>query len=876
MIASIVRTDLPTGTVTFLFTDVEGSTRLLHDLGAEGYAEALAEHRRLIREACRTHDGVEVDTQGDAFFFAFPNAPGAIAAAVAMTDALALGPIQVRVGLHTGTPLLTDEGYVGDDVHFAARVAATGHGGQIVLSAATAEKVELELTQLGSHRLKDIQEPVSIYQLGERSFPPLKTIANTNLPTPASSFLGRSEELYEADLLLRGTRLLTVTGPGGAGKTRFSLELARRAREERFSDYPDGVFSCFFSSLRDPTLVLATMANTLSVREQPGVTALETLSSYLQGKRLLLFLDNLEHVLDAASELSQLLTACPRLTLLVTSRELLRVTGERAYALPPLAEQEGVSLFCERAQLEPSEDVRALCARLEGLPLAIELAAARARIITPDQLMERLSSRLDLLKAGRDADPRQQTLRATIEWSYDLLSSEEQELFERLSVFAGGCTLEAAEDVAGADLDGLQSLCDKSLLRFIDARYWMLQTIREYASGLPAEGGTGEDVAQRHARHFLELAETAEPELWAQHTDLWLPRLDVEEANFRVALEWTIRHEEGEAAIRLAGSLYPFWEIRGRHGEARAWLSGALAVGDAVPTRCRAKALVAAGRATAWQFDWPTAITLLEEAAELSRKLGDVEGVGRCLGFIGHARLFTGDRAGAAAALDEGVQLARRTDERRGFMRAVYNAAFAAIEERDFDRAREMFEEAAGIARAEGMKLSLALCLIHLGYTAALAGDFERAASRLDEGVDLLDELGETTWTPVAHRYLGLLALLEGRIFDAESFLRTSLLEGRERAPQQDLPYSIEGLAAVAAGKGEALQAATLWGATDAVFEKFGLAIREENRQLRERFREELGGSIDGGSRAEAWAQGHAMTLQQAIAYALAEEAVPA
>ncbi len=473
--------ELPSGTVTFLFTDVEGSTQLLHELGAGGYAEALAEHRLLIREACAAEGGIEVDTQGDAFFFAFPTAPGALAAASEMTDALASGPISVRVGLHTGTPLLTDEGYVGDDVHFAARAAAAGHGGQVILSSAAAEFAETSLTDLGSHRLKDVAEPVSIYQLGEGSFPPLKTIANSNLPTPASSFLGREEELYEADLLLQATRLLTVSGPGGQGKTRFALELASRAREERFSDYRDGVFSCFLASLRDAALVLATIAQTLAVREQLGQSALDALASHLEGKRLLLLLDNAEHLLEVAPELSQLLERCAGLTLLCTSRELLRIKGELPYALPPLAEEEGVSLFCERARIEPSDPIRELCDRLEGLPLAIELAAARMAILSPQQLLERLSQRLDLLKGGRDADPRQQTLRATIEWSYDLLSPEEQSLFARLSVFAGGCTLEAAEEVAGADLDTLQSLVEKSLLRFTNERYWMLETIRDYA-----------------------------------------------------------------------------------------------------------------------------------------------------------------------------------------------------------------------------------------------------------------------------------------------------------------------------------------------------------------------------------------------------------
>jgi predicted ATPase len=857
-----MRPDLPTGTVTFLFTDVEGSTRLLEEIGDESYEEALSVHRRIVRAACQAHDGVEVDTQGDAFFFAFPEPSGALAAAQQMTEGLGAGRIQVRVGLHTGTPRLGEEGYVGSDVHFGARVAASAHGGQVVLSQATRDLVDgYVLTHLGEHRLKDIEHAVDIFQLGDESFPPLKTISNTNLPRPASSFVGREPELEDVRALIEeGARLVTLTGPGGSGKTRLALEAASTLVPE----YKAGVFWVGLAALRDPALVTETIAQTLGAKDG--------LAEHIGERELLLLLDNLEQVIAAAPELSSLLQGCPNLTLLVTSRELLRVQGEVEYEVPPLQEPEAVSLFRERSQLEPSDEMPELCRRLDLLPLAVELAAARTKALSPKQILERLSQRLDLLKGGRDTDPRQQTLRATIEWSYDLLSEEEQRLFRALSVFAGGCTLQAAEEIADADLDTLQSLVEKSLLRFTNERYWMLETIREYAGERLAKSGEAGNLAQHHVQHFLELAETAEPELWAQHTDVWLPRLDPEEGNFRAALGSAIGRAEVEIAVRLAGSLYPFWEIRARHAEARTWLNQALALGGAVAPSCRAKALVAAARATTWQSDWPTAIPLLEEAVALSRKLNDVEGVGRCLGFIGHACLYTGDSEGAAAAFNEGVELARSTGDRRSLARALYNAAWAAIEKRDFDRAREMFEEAAGIFRADGMKPNLALSLMRLGYSEALAGDFERAASRLDESIVLFDELGTTTWTPVAHRYLGLLALLRGRIDEADSLLRTSLMEGREQAPQFDLPHWIEELAAVAAAKGDAVRAATLWGATDALFEMLGLTTLEENRQVRELFRNEVGRSLDSDAQAEAMAQGHAMTLQQAVAYALSEK----
>ena len=858
----------PSGTVTLVFTDVEGSTKLLEELGTDAYREALGDHRRVVREAFARHQGYEVDYEGDAFFYAFASAQAAVSAVSEAMVGLEQGPIRIRVGIHTGEPALDPPKYVGMDVHRAARVMSAAHGGQVVLSPSTVALLEpesVDLTDLGEHRLKDIAEAVSISQLGVGSFPPLKTISNTNLPRPASSFVGREAELTEVLARIEdGARLVTLTGPGGTGKTRLALEAAISLVPE----YKAGVFWVGLASLRDPALVTETLAQTLGAKDG--------LAEHIAERELLLLVDNVEQVIEAAPELSSLLGACPNLTLLVTSRELLRVQGEVEYPVPPLAEPEAVSLFCERARLEPSEVVAELCARLDSLPLAVELAAARTKALSPRQILERLSERLDLLRGGRDSDPRQQTLRATIEWSFDLLTPEEQQLFACLSIFAGGCTLEAAEEVCGADLDILQSLVERSLLRFTNERYWMLETIREYAGGRFANSTEPELLAQQHVQHFLELAETAEPELWAQHTDVWLPRLDVEEANFRAALGWSIRREEPEIAVRLAGSLYPYWEIRARHGEARAWLSRALALGGSVPLSSRARALVAAGRATAWQFDWPAAIMLLEEGAELCRKLEDPEGVGRCLGFIAHARLFTGDSAGAAAALNEGVELARSTGDRRSLARALYNAAFAPIEERNFDRARAMFEDAAGIAQAEGMKLSLALCLIHLGYTAVLAGDFERAASRLNEGVDLLDELGETTWTPVAHLYFGLRALLGGQIGEAESILRTSLMEGREQAPQQQLADWIEALAAVATAKGEAVRAATLWGATDALFERRGLAVLEANRQVRALFREEVGGSTDTDSQADAWALGHVMTLQQAIAYALSDEAATA
>ncbi len=446
--------EFPVGTVTLLFTDIEGSTRLIEELGEEAYVRALAEHRRLLRSAFAAHDGVEVDTQGDAFLYAFADPEEALAAAAQGQEALTSGPVRVRMGLHTGELHLTGEGYAGRELHRAARIAASGHGGQVLVSVATRALLDRELTELGEHRLKDFDEPVALFQFGNQLFPPLKTISNTNLPRPASSFVGRKRERDELVAMLSdGTRLLTLSGPGGSGKTRLAIEAA----SELVPAFKAGVFWASMSALRDPALVTETIAQTLGAKEG--------LAEHIGERELLLVLDNFEQVVEAAPELGRLLERCPNARLLVTSRELLRVGGEVAYPVPPLAEPEAVELFCARSRLEPDETIAELCRRLDDLPLAVELAAARTAVLSPAEIRDRLSQRLDLFKGGRDADPRQQTLRATIEWSYELLSEPERELFARLAVFTGGCTFDAAEEIAGVDVDTLQSLVDKSLVR---------------------------------------------------------------------------------------------------------------------------------------------------------------------------------------------------------------------------------------------------------------------------------------------------------------------------------------------------------------------------------------------------------------------------
>jgi predicted ATPase len=732
-----MRRALPSGTVTFLFTDVEGSTRLLHELGAEAYAEALAEHRKVIRETCDREGGVEVDTQGDAFFFAFPTAPGAISAAAAIREALASGPIQVRVGLHTGTPLLTEEGYVGEDVHRAARIAAAGHGGQVLASSSTAPLVELELRDLGEHRFKDLSAPERVFQVGQEDFPPLKTLYQTNLPIPQTQFLGREKELGEVLALLarNDVRLLTLTGPGGTGKTRLAAQAAGALADR----YPDGVFWVPLAPLRDPALVLESAGQALG--------ASNGLASHICDKRMLLLFDNFEQVVDAAPGLSLLLSECPQLELLVTSREPLHLAGEHEYPVPPLAAKEGVGFFLARARaakpdFEVDEAVPEICRRLDELPLALELAAARVKALSTDQILARLEQRLPLLTGGsRDAPERQRTLRSTIEWSYDLLSSAEQQLFHRLAVFAGGCTLEAAEEVCHADLDTLQSLVEKSLLRFSNERYWMLETIREYAGERLEHGDERAALRGRHAEHFVSLAERAEPELEGADGAWWLDHLDADRGNFRVALTWLGMVGANGLRLRLVGALWRFLSIRGYLREGRDWLETAIATSNEVGEP-RAKALHGAGVLASTQGDQEGAESLFEEAVAEYRRLGDRFGVARCVNALGNVAFDKGDYPRAAALYEESVVLFRELDDRRGVSNALGNLGSLALYEADYARAAALIAEAIHIQRKIGNLEGVALALGDLGLATFLKGDRPGAVPFFMEGVHLSQELG--------------------------------------------------------------------------------------------------------------------------------------
>jgi predicted ATPase/class 3 adenylate cyclase len=824
-----VRGDLPTGTVTFLFTDIEGSTRLLHSLGAEAYGDALAEHRRLLREAFSAHGGIEVDTQGDAFFVAFPTAEGAAAAALAAQEALADGAISVRMGLHTGTPTVGGEGYIGVDVHRGARVAALAHGGQVTVSPTTAALLDgYTQRDLGLHRLKDFEGAVRLSQLGDREFPPLRTPGSVDLPVPATRFLGRERELFEAISLVyeRDPRVLTILGPGGTGKTRFALELARLLAEEA----EGGTVFCPLAPLRDPELVLAAVADRLGAvsPELPAVVA------RVGDRRTHAVVDNVEHLLpDAARLLAELVVAAPALRLVVTSREALRVQGEQELDLPPLAEPEAVDLFLTRARavrpdVQPTTAVSELCERLDRLPLALELAAARTKLLSPDALLERLGDRLDLLKGTRDVDERHATLRATIAWSYDLLPDDEQRLFRRLAVFRGGCTLESAELVCDADLDTLASLLDKSLVRrrtgrLGEERYWMLETIREFAAdGLQASADV-ETLRRRHADRMLEIARLAH--LTEEDDEPFeLPIVLAERDDMRAGLDWAADNDL-ELALELLIALENFWNLHATE-EVLGRLDALLMRGDQAPPRLLAGALRLRGGALHVLASFDLCDAPYEQSLALYRCLGDERGVASLLQRLANSAVQRGELERAGHLIDDSQELARG---RFPYIEVANLSLLARIEvlAGDVESGTELYRRSAEMAADLQWHWWRAGILSNLALLAIERGDVDEAARAGDEALRLYRR-DEASW---------------GAFMPLTALARTALARGDDR------------------------RAGVYWGAVEAEKE------RAPNRAWWQRLAERAGPLLDeaGPEFLTGVEEGRQLDIWDAVAVALGE-----
>jgi len=881
---------LPTGTVTFLFTDIEGSTRLLQQLG-DKYAELLAEYEQLLLEACETHNGSVVDTQGDSFFFAFSRAVDAIHAMVQSQHALTThrwtdgASVRVRMGLHTGEPQIGSSRYVGIDVHRAARIAAAAHGGQVLLSQTTYHLIENELPlgvtlrDLGEHRLKDLRRPEHLYQLViaglPSDFPPLKSlnVSPNNLPMQLTSFIGRSREIGEVKQLLSKERLLTLTGPGGSGKTRLALQVA----SEMIEHFRDGVFFVALAPITDPGLVASTIALSLGLTDTAAISIVASLKSYLQSKSLLLLLDNFEQIISAAPLVAELLAASSELKVLVTSREGLRISGEREYPVPPLvlpnltqlptleslSQYAVVELFIQRAQAvkpdfhittDTAPAVAEICYRLDGLPLAIELAAARIKLLPPQALLARLKHRLAFLTGGaRDLPARQQTLRNTIDWSYNLLNESEARLFEQLSVFVGGCTIEVAEAVCGAGADlsldvltGLTSLVDKNLIVQEEAlrgepRFGMLETIREYAREKLETSGETETIRQRHFAYFLELAQKAESELKGAEQSEWIERLEREHDNLRAALAWSLENDTA-VALQLAETLGQFWFMRGHHfGEGIEWLERVLSREEAPgQVASRAKAFRWLGTLTYFQGNYAAARSAYEQSLALSQEMQDMDNIAEAFFYLADTAASQGDAAAArnlyaqarSLALDNLTSL-RKLGDKWNIARTLNTLGEMARVEGEYVAARKFYEESLLIRQELGDQRGIAVSLINLGFVAYDGGDYQQAAVFFEESLVLFQKHGG----------------------------------------KRGVVDCLMGLAGVVGRAGQPERAARLLGSMEAVREaiRIGSAMSYADRLEYDRYESAVRAQLDETSFTAAWAEGRMMTLEQAVAYALLE-----
>jgi predicted ATPase/class 3 adenylate cyclase len=952
-------TPLPTGTVTFLFTDIEGSTALLQRLGDRLYAEVLAEHQRLLRDAFDRGNGQEIDTQGDAFLVVFSRARDAVETAVRAQRALAKhawpggSPLRVRMGVHTGEPLSRQTGYVGVDVHRAARIAAAGHGGQILVSDATHGLVVRDLPQgvrlrdLGEHRLKDLAHPHYLFQVEvaglPSDFPPIRSldVLPNNLPRQLTSFIGREKEMAEVKRLLSTAYLVTLTGSGGAGKTRLALQVAADVVE----DYRDGVWLAEFAPVADPALVPKTVASTLNVPEQPERELIGTLVAALRAKALLLVLDSCEHLLAACRDLAAaLLRTCPQVRLLATSREGLGIPGETLWRVPSLSMPEEIlprpeelvlydalRLFVDRAVAttpgftvtsENALAVAQVCRRLDGIPLAIELAAARVKVLAVDQIAARLDDRFRLLTGGsRMVLPRHRTLRAAIDWSYGLLSERERAVLRRLSVFAGGWTLEAAEAVctgggieASDVLDLLTQLVDKSLVvaqtHGGEARYQLLETVREYGRERLHESEAVEQVQRRHRDWYLALTEQVEPKLEGRERETWLDRLERENDNLRAALDWSLEHRDADAVMRLANSLYRFWDIRGYWSEGLHWLEAALSLDSGDPSPMRARALDAAGALARLLGDTKRAVARLEETVGIYRVLGDKKGMANALLTLGIAAYRQSDYDRAAALLEESTALSRASGDNTTMAFSIYLLGILARVRGDYGKAETLCKESLTLSQALGLKWRAGLALDGLGLVALCQGDYERAKSLFQRALDLHEQEGYrygqaaslNSYSIAAYvqgeyeragvlseqslalsrktgdkgaiarslSMLGRVASRQGNFKEAVEKHNESLVMFRDLGERLGIVQALERLGSVTAASAP-IRAARLLAAATSVRETIGAPLPAYDRAEHDTAVDQVRAVLDSAVFSAAWADGRAMTLEQAVEYALDE-----
>ncbi len=849
--------DLPVGTLTFLFTDIEGSTKLnqQHD---DVMTSVLARHDALIEECVEQHEGTVVRPrgEGDSRFAVFSRASNSVAAASAIQQVVLSEPwpdgisLRVRMALHAGEADLINGDYRGTAVDRCARLRSIGYGGQTLLSQTTYDLVrdnlpkDVSLRDLGSHRLKDLQRSEQVFQLLHPAlpseFPPLKSLGSfpNNLPIQPTSFIGREREIAEVKQRLANTRLLTLIGAGGCGKTRLSLQVAADLLE----DYPEGVWLVELAALTDPTLVPQAVASALGVREEPGRSLTETLTDFLKSRSLLLVLDNCEHLVAACAHLATaLLRSCPNLRILATSREALGIAGETMWLVPSLSvpspqrlptlecltQFEAVRLFIERATAikqdftvtnQNAPAVAQVCHRLDGIPLAIELAAARVKMMSVEQINARLDNQFRLLTGGsRTALPRQQTLRAAIDWSYDLLSESERSLLCRLSVFAGGWTLEAAEAVCADEtideyevLDLLTYLVDKSLVvveeQSEEVRYRFLESIRQYSRDKLVESGEAAELHRQHRDWFLALAEQAEPELLDQNQTVWLERLETEHDNLRAVLEWSESGKSSaEAELRLTGALWRFWYVRGYLREGREHLMDVLSRTEALEgiTTERAIALNGAGVLAYAQGDYTAARSLHEQSLVIRRDLGDKRGITASLNNLGIVAEEQGDYEIARSLHEQSLAVGRELGDQGSIADSLNNLGAIACRQGDYETARSLFEESLTIRRQLKDKGGIADALNNLGIIAQAQGDDLAARSFLEESLAIARQLGDKGSIADSLNNLGFMICNQEDYTAARSLFEESLAIRQELGDQGGIADSLNNLGMVAKEQGD-------------------------------------------------------------------------
>jgi predicted ATPase/class 3 adenylate cyclase len=922
--------ELPTGLVTFLFTDVEGSTRLWES-EPEAMRSALALHDALLERSIAAHAGVVVKSrgEGDSFFAVFARASDAVRAAITIQRSLVgegwptSGPLRVRIALHTGDSELRDGDYYGPAVNRCARLRAAAHGGQILLSRPTyeltrdASDLGAEFVSLGEFRLKDIVRSEHIYQLNASGlpieFPPLRTLdaRPNNLPAARGPLIGRDMELAEVLGLIRrdDVRLVTLTGPGGTGKTSLGLRVATDA----IDDFRDGAYFVSLASVDEPDQVALAIALALGL--DPGNrSALDSLRDYCRDKRLLLLLDNFEQVLSAASLVSELLEASQGLRVLATSRSALRIRGEREFAVPPLAcpdpnqresavgmaQYAAVSLFIERAvAIQPefsvtndnAPAVAEICARLDGLPLAIELAAARIRLLSPSAMLARLDRSLPLLTGGaRDLPVRHQTLRATIAWSYELLDDDERTVFRRLGVFAGGFTLESAEFVCGPDgasglvsvLDVIESLLTKSLVRQVagvggEYRFRMLETIREFALEQLREAGEVERIRRQHAEHFLDLAEQADAQLMGRGQLEWMRRLEADYGNVRAALEWSLSDApEPDTSARLGSAMFWYWYCRSQWLEMRAWLGRGLDRLDrSQRSAVRARLLSRLGVAEFQQGRLADASTCLDDSVAEARAVGamaDEAFANFALGIVG---LAMGDPDAAERRFDASLAEYRRLGERWSTALALMGLGQVALARGDIEGGRSRLEECLDIVRREHDTFGSAQMLNALGDIARRQIDYDRAGECYEESLAHFRSLGTRGPTAGLLHNLGYVALQRQDCVGAIALFVESLGLFRELGDRRGVAECLAGLAGVAAVEGSALRAAQLFGASAQALSSIGAAISPSNVDDHAAGLELVRARLGEAEFAAAMEAGRAMTTEAALALASGDGVAP-